>query len=126
LAHHKVCCKVLQAQKQLNKARIEEDPVDTEIYKSLEVKAIAQSIKKNKGGSGILLPLKYRILYDGIKSKWVVGSFEYALEMILRNNLTLCPSREQPGDYGSWCVDYFLCLELEDEDLPWDLNQRDW
>lgn len=55
--------------------------------------------------------------------------FGHSIEKLLRNRLTLIlPMRigelHAAPDYD-W-EDRFLCLELNEEDLPWDVKQRNW
>jgi hypothetical protein len=43
---------------------------------------------------------------------------------LLKNNLSRDKSGDKTGD-GIF-LDFFLCFEIEDEDLPWDATQVDW
>jgi hypothetical protein len=45
---------------------------------------------------------------------------------LLRNNLVLDRSPRSPGESDGEDEEYFLCAEIEDEDLPWDLEEFDW
>lgn len=42
----------------------------------------------------------------------------------MKNNLVLDAKGVQAGQ-GKY-KDYFLCLEISDEDLPWNTEETDW
>ncbi|TGO08202.1 hypothetical protein BTUL_0221g00190 [Botrytis tulipae] len=59
------------------------------------------------------------------------GIFARAVSDILKNELIFNkPLRAGdivfPGKTPNDVQSYFLCVEIKDEDLPWDLNQTDW
>ena len=45
-----------------------------------------------------------------------------ALRTLLENKLTFSPCRAGTGVH----MEYFLCAEIDDEDIPWDMNEADW
>lgn len=49
--------------------------------------------------------------------------FKDYLKYVLKNKLVLIPGAV--ADEGHW-ADHFLCGEIEDDELPWDLDQEDW
>jgi hypothetical protein len=73
------------------------------------------------GCQSILLPVYYRKLYD---VSWGGESpFKHLLEPIFRNNLALI--RDAEAGKGQF-KNYFLCGEIEDDDLPWDITEEEW
>jgi hypothetical protein len=73
------------------------------------------------------LPRYYRKLYECGKDKY--RDVEASVGPLLKNNLVLYgqsgrhPNSDvEPG----WEIDYFLCVKIDDEDLPWDTTQTDW
>lgn len=53
------------------------------------------------------------------------GDFTHeAFEGIFESNLVLAKSMYKVGKVE--CVDNFLCAEVDDKDLPWDINELDW
>lgn len=46
------------------------------------------------------------------------------LEPLMKNNLTIDQSKDSPGR-GRFS-NYFLCGEILDEDLPWDVTEKEW
>ncbi len=48
------------------------------------------------------------------------------LSELLKNNLVLNRLELRSGDEDEEEADYFLCAEIEDEDLPWDITELDW
>jgi hypothetical protein len=69
------------------------------------------------------LPLYYRDLYeshDGSSSEIV----RTVLAHLFKKNLLLDKSGATAG-FDKY-IEYFLCAEIDDEDLPWDINQKDW
>jgi hypothetical protein len=43
----------------------------------------------------------------------------------MKNNFKLVPKEYQAGETGQY-KDYFLCVDIADKDLPWDVNRTDW
>jgi hypothetical protein len=73
------------------------------------------------GCQSILLPVYYRKLYD---VSWGGESpFKHLLEPIFSNNLALI--RDAEAGKGQF-KNYFLCGEIEDDDLPWDITEEEW
>jgi len=73
------------------------------------------------GRQSISLPVYYRKLYD---VSWGGESpFKHLLEPIFRNNLALI--RDAEAGKGQF-KNYFLCGEIEDDDLPWDITEEEW
>jgi hypothetical protein len=73
------------------------------------------------GCQSISLPVYYRSLYD--LSDRGESPFKPWLEPIFSNNLTLI--RDAEAGKGLF-KNYFLCAEIGDEDLPWDINEEEW
>lgn len=71
----------------------------------------------------LMLPWFYRELYAAANGT-VPAGFKAVIQPLMRNNLALDPKAERAGEgkYG----DHFLCLEIEDEDLPWNTEETDW
>jgi len=119
-AHHCICCKILDAQKIL----VEGTAVAPylEVYRNVEAQVLAKNMWENQG-AGLRVPQLYRDVLNSL----VATRSHYEISIIgplLKNELVLYPSMSMPGE--GWCKDYFLCLELTDEDLPWDINEREW
>jgi len=87
-----------------------------------ELQVIASSLL-DKGK--VSQPAFYRFLYKGVLSQeiHVSNKLQYLLSWLLRNELKLEPSAiTGEGDHK----DHFLCITVEDEDLPWDPTQTDY
>jgi hypothetical protein len=79
----------------------------------------------NRGAWGIpylTLPPYYRKLHKCRKDKH--RGVEASVGPLLKNNLVLY-GKHSDVEQG-WEVDYLLCVEIDDEDLPWDITQTDW
>jgi hypothetical protein len=73
------------------------------------------------GPQSISLPFYYRKLYN---VSWKGESpFKHLLEPIFGNNLPL--RREAEAGKGPF-KNHFLCGEIADEDLPWDMTEEKW
>lgn len=60
-------------------------------------------------------------------SDMAAKSIRAALKPLFVKNLLLERSEEGSGEKGSRYEDCFLCAEeMKNEDLPWDLSERDW
>jgi hypothetical protein len=72
----------------------------------------------------ICLPLYYHNLYK-IKAsdRHLTGGLRGLIEPLLANKLIL-PFAERPNE--EWRTEYFLCITIEDDDLPWDTTETDW
>jgi hypothetical protein len=75
-------------------------------------------------GKSISLPRYFSKLRGSIDQVFPEGLAE-ALDILLGSNLTLTGSNDRPGQPGMY-QDTFLCAEIDDEDLPWDVDQTDW
>lgn len=100
---------------------------DTEAFK---LKLARQCAVDNNGqhvGRGreyrIRLPEYYRKLYTYL-GRGIPDSYEPLLKPLVKNNLCLDRSGEVSGQ-GSY-AQYFLCADISDEDLPWNVHQDDW
>lgn len=74
-------------------------------------------------GRGHLLPAFYRRVLNNLKRK-ECGYLTVILERMLSNNLLMGADKAEPGQ-GDF-EDYFFCLEISDNDLPWVVNERRW
>lgn len=45
---------------------------------------------------------------------------------LIKNNLTLGCSLQDPGKVDGIFEKTFLCTEIEDDEFPWDLEEIDW
>jgi hypothetical protein len=89
------------------------------------------------------LPSYYRMLYEdkytankkedfdnydwnriGTHAESAVAKMQKILKPVLKNNLLLDRSGESAGEGRH--KDYFLYADINDEDLPWNLNQAEW
>ncbi|KAF7945861.1 uncharacterized protein EAE97_004899 [Botrytis byssoidea] len=63
--------------------------------------------------------------YDLLKE---VETMELSVLMfsVIKNNLALGCSRQDPGKVGGIFEKTFLCTEIEDDEFPWDLEEIDW
>jgi hypothetical protein len=73
------------------------------------------------------LPSIYRDLYafDLKEENKLINFFVPILRELLENKLVLGERGSKLLSHGI-LIDYFLCAEIEDEDLPWDVNEIDW
>lgn len=44
----------------------------------------------------------------------------------LRNNLIFEGTKIEDVDEGRWTDSFFLCAEIADENLPWDMTEKEW
>ncbi|TGO15335.1 hypothetical protein BTUL_0041g00190 [Botrytis tulipae] len=66
-----------------------------------------------------------RSFYDLIKKVETMG-LAHLMFSLLKNNLALGCSRQDPGKVGGIFEKTFLCTEIEDNELPWDSEEIDW
>ncbi|TGO48390.1 hypothetical protein BOTNAR_0478g00080 [Botryotinia narcissicola] len=66
-----------------------------------------------------------RSFYDLLKE---VETMElgHLMFSVIKNNLALGCSRQDPGKVGGIFEKTFLCTEIEDDEFPWDLEEIDW
>lgn len=128
-AHHSICSKILMIQTFVMEETLGEDREVLKDFREQELDAITQNLDRNSDEvSSLCLPLLYRQLTN--------THFGHHFAWLLRNHLTLYPAVRvewgpfrtiaKPGDRDTWCEDYFLCLEIKDDELPWDSNEKDW
>ncbi|RDL32969.1 uncharacterized protein BP5553_08408 [Venustampulla echinocandica] len=73
----------------------------------------------------INLPMYYRKLSDEVRFARDAAEIKMLLNDLLENNLKLSPFRlRKAGE--DMLSDSFLCGEIDDDDLPWDLEETDW
>jgi hypothetical protein len=71
----------------------------------------------------LILPRFYRTLYQ--RPEIEVGTeFKQAIEPLMQSNSQFDSKISQSG-HGKY-FEYFLCLEIGDEDLPWDTTETGW
>ncbi|KAH6663168.1 hypothetical protein B0J14DRAFT_609487 [Halenospora varia] len=73
------------------------------------------------------LPGYYRRLYETSDIE-VDPQFKDAIGPLLENKLVFGggDTRDAAAGRSGIYRDHFLCIEVADEDLPWDVNERDW
>lgn len=78
-------------------------------------------------GQKIALPHYYKhLLENALPAEPLTGHRIRALfQTVLQNKLVLDRSGEQAGGDGIY-KDSFLCFELTDQELPWNVNERVW
>jgi hypothetical protein len=75
-------------------------------------------------GRSLCLPLYYHNLYKiEASDEHLTGLLRAHIEPLLVNELIL-PFSEQRAEV--WRYHYFLCITIEDDDLPWDTTETDW
>lgn len=75
--------------------------------------------------SKLRLSQYYRAVYEDI-GHGILSDFKHLLLPLLKSNLKLDTSGEISGQKDGKYAQCFLCAEIDDEDLPWDINQEDW
>lgn len=72
------------------------------------------------------MPAYFRTLSEqnDVKNNNTVPGFKEILEPILENNLVLGMQSARVGEGA--LKDTFLCADVFDEDLPWDVNALEW
>ncbi|TVY52980.1 hypothetical protein LSUE1_G010062 [Lachnellula suecica] len=75
------------------------------------------------GQSGVALPQMYWLLYEEPSAR-VSVIFKYAIQPLMKNNLVLDRRTFEPRDVSH--KESFLCLEITDDELPWDIEHTDW
>ncbi|KAL3425285.1 hypothetical protein PVAG01_02076 [Phlyctema vagabunda] len=82
--------------------------------------------KKIRGRESIPLARFYRLIYDRLESENRMSlGLAYRLEDLLANNLPRRTTNRESVGRGI-LTNSFLCADIPDEDLPWDVNERDW
>jgi len=74
---------------------------------------------------GMRLPEYYRMMYN--QKKWY-PEIKSLIKPLLKNNLKFGKDAKAHAGEG-WYANYFLCLEITDEELPWEVEQDeeiDW
>jgi hypothetical protein len=86
---------------------------------------IAENVPKcyNWNKDALDLPYFYRRIHTRACSENIT-EFKDMLSPILKNNLILDRTGGIAGD-GQY-EGFFLCIEIDDDDLPWDHTQLDW
>jgi hypothetical protein len=80
-----------------------------------------EGVLESGGVNRIFYPWYFRRIADAPEPY----SDDRMLRDILKNNLVL-QQHLKAGDSDACLVDHFLCAEISDEDLPWDVNEIDW
>ncbi|TVY89683.1 hypothetical protein LAWI1_G003078 [Lachnellula willkommii] len=78
----------------------------------------------NDNGKGLIVPLYYRLLCRIPPGTVLLPKVENLLKPMLKSQLVLDKSGKQAGE-GIY-MDSFLCFEITDEELPWDVKQTTW
>lgn len=126
-AHNRLCSFIAKTYWTLEQDLANDD--DDEAYNSLQrkisMKIFMEETKKNLSTSGeLFMPRFYRTLlkgeYGGHTSLY---AFADLIADLLESNLRL----NSYAVSGQWPYDdYFLSVELRDEDIPWDTTETDW
>jgi hypothetical protein len=75
------------------------------------------------------LPLYYRkLLWEEVLIYDVAEAFKEEIRPLMKNNLALYrdPGIRYDDDTDDLRNHYFLCVTIDDEDLPWDTTQSEW
>ena len=75
-------------------------------------------------GIRVVTPMMYRHLLTQSGDD-LPGDLKGHLEKLLCSKLTFYGGDDVAGGHGSF-HNSFLCAEVADEDLPWDLNEKEW
>ncbi len=89
----------------------------TEYY--LEAMKQASTKAYNQREAKMNLPKYFRFLQGSVAFR-----FSELFKLVLMNNLTIGIRGPEAGEAG--CEDQFFCAEIDDEELPWDVNETDW
>jgi hypothetical protein len=83
-------------------------------------------IEGPEGRKSINLPLYFRSLYEKSVGSMTddAAGLKCALKRPLFNRLMLDGNEFEAGYCD--CQDIFLCAEIDDEDLPWNVNETKW
>jgi len=73
-------------------------------------------------GGRLILPHYYRSV---VETPNFDSYSKNIVRPLLKKNLKLDYSDAFAGSTGAY-KDFFLCLETDDADLPWDVEQEDW
>lgn len=123
MAHHQVCWVILEAQDLLSKAV----PGSAEgVQKSFAAFSSKERKREERGADGFQswtqLPELWVMLVDQPDGE-IPWSIKHALKIVMKNWLILFKDANAgKGLHKS----FFLCLELDDKDLPWDVNEWAW
>jgi hypothetical protein len=74
-------------------------------------------------GNEILFPKFLRLCYEYIENNYKDGPIYPPFSRLLANKLAL--NEDAVAGAGDF-ADFFLCCELDDDELPWDVTQTDW
>jgi hypothetical protein len=74
-------------------------------------------------GNDILYPKFFRLCYEHIVNNYDNGQVYCLFSQLLENKLAL--NKDAVAGVGDF-ADFFLCCELKDDELPWDVTQTNW
>jgi hypothetical protein len=123
-----VCATVIKAQENLLLAASTEplgrDKACKSIGENIISRAIFGGMHANEDDR-LNLPFYYRQLCNyNVTSRRSLETFTRVLAPLFKKNLLLDWSGVAAG-HGNYSQ-HFLCAEIDDEDLPWDINQKYW
>ena len=121
-AYNSLCAKIVKTH-----SGILDAGAQFEEYRSLDEFASNTAMITGDCGSDIgyvPLPLYYRKLYekDGLYYE-VETAFKEKIGPLMENNLALYRVGNMRDSVKE---NYFLCVTIDDEDLPWDMTQIEW
>jgi hypothetical protein len=121
-AYNELCAKVVSVHEKLLKELHLNCYQETTKIESL-TRHYVREVNKGEGEDGkICLPSFYRKLYNAETTRNIENTLEEHIKPLMKNELTLCREAPDNDPYDRW----FLCVTIEDEDLPWDTTETDW
>jgi hypothetical protein len=128
-AYKSLCAKIAEAHSAILDASVQFEDYRTIQEIDKDVARIADSRGYTQSSCGYMpLPLYYRKLvrkeglFDDVQQNYP-GKIANLLWPLMENNLAFYPAGEIKGRYKDT---YFLCVTIDDEDLPWDTTQIEW
>ncbi|KAF7911437.1 uncharacterized protein EAF01_002944 [Botrytis porri] len=127
--HNQICIKVSATQRQIVfhcQVKPNALGIKAKIERSYLDKMKRRETEKGVYGGQVSLPEYFQTFGEDSS-----GIFALAVSDILKNELIFNKSLRAgdilfPGKTQNDIQAHFLCAEIKDEDLPWDLNETDW
>jgi hypothetical protein len=129
LAHHKIICKVLEVERLIKITLAgKQYPYNHDAYaRSFNTEyssAVNLAYTYNEQNSGVLkIPLLFRSLHSS-STTGPMNAIKASIAPLFKNNLSPPFNQMYAGIIPF--DDVFFCLELDDEDLPWNISEREW
>ena len=128
IARHELSHKIAKVQEAIIRA-IEAAADDSSLEYFTEYLRDAAIEAREEGPEYLSMPRYFLKLHEKLEAGYVCLDFndtgvdEVSLDVLMESNLVL-EQQQQAGKLDA--CDHFLCVSIDDEDLPWDTTEMDW